>query len=61
MDQASNYDNKLNTIKTTKEAKENQREWETMNKVILKHHEKNQKMTKKARESKAIQAYNHEK
>jgi len=37
---AQNYDQKLNTIKSTKEAILTNSEWETMNKVVLKHHDK---------------------
>ena len=60
-DSGSYYKDKLSTIKSNKEALAYQREYDTMNKVILKHHEKVQKMTKKAKENKAIQLYNHEK
>ena len=52
VDNAHNYDAKLNTIKSTKEALLSQKEWETMNKVILKHHGKEQNLTKKAKEDK---------
>ena len=60
-DQGGDYKDKLATIKSNKEALANQREYETMNKVILKHHEKVQKMTKKAKEDKILQLYNQEK
>lgn len=57
IDHAKDYKNKLNTIKSTKEALLSQSEWETMNKVILKHHEKDVKMKKKAKESKEVFNY----
>ena len=39
-DNSNNYENKLSTIKTAKEAIQTQHHWETMNKVLLKHHDK---------------------
>ena len=47
--------------KKTKKIKEVKHEWETMNKVVLKHHEKELKMKKKAKESKDIRQYELEK
>ena len=58
MDNALNYENKLNSIKSTKEALLSRQEWETMNKVILKHHEKGVEMSKKAKMDYEIKQHN---
>lgn len=50
VENALNYKNKLNSIKQTKEAILSRQEWETMNKVILKHHEKDINISKRARD-----------
>ena len=42
----SNYGEKLSTIKSVKEQMTRDKEWDTMNRVVLKHHEKDAKMLK---------------
>lgn len=61
LDAQAHYSDKLNTIKSVKEQITKDKEWDTMNRVVLKHHEKDLKLVKQAKEQKAMRAYTLEK
>lgn len=51
------YTEKLNAAKELKDQMISDKDWVTMNKVILKHHNKDQKMAKAEKEKKVMRAY----
>ena len=57
LDGQANYVDKLSTIKSVKDQIIKDKEWDTMNRVVLKHHEKDAKLVKQAKEQKALRAY----
>lgn len=57
LDGQANYVDKLSTIKSVKDQIIKDKEWDTMNRVVLKHHDKDAQLVKQAKEQKALRAY----